>query len=266
MSLRIAVIGDHQLPYHDARAIRVAREIMRDFKPHRIINVGDYYDLPDLSTKFTRTPEFRNQLGMVRKIGLEIIEKDLAATGLSPEAYTLIEGNHEKRLRDYVTTKADALYELTAEGGALTLPVFMQLPPGLTYVKPYPQTLEINFGGGGSFLARHGTAVGKYPAAAEIAKFHESGVSGHTHRIGNSFEPGWKTHHGWWSNGALCNVEGPNVPPDFAGASTDRRGWQQGITLLDFSSTRKLFDAHTVVIDHGRARWRGKDYIDRGGK
>ncbi len=126
MSLRIAVIGDHQLPYHDARAIRVAREIMRDFKPHRIINVGDYYDLPDLSTKFTRTPEFRNQLGMVRKLGLEIIEKDLAATGLSPKAYTLIEGNHEKRLRDYVTTRADALYELTTEGGALTLPVFMQ--------------------------------------------------------------------------------------------------------------------------------------------
>ena len=203
-ALRIAVIGDHQLPFHDPRAIRVARAVMKDFAPHRIVNVGDYYDLPDLSIKFTRTPEFKNQLSMVRKLGREIIEKDLEATGLDPVDYTLIEGNHEKRLRDFVIARADALYELTADGGALSLPVLMGIED-IGYVKPYPQTMEIHFGGGGIFLARHGTAVGRYPATAELAKFHKSGISGHTHRISVGFEPGWNTHAGWWSNGALCN-------------------------------------------------------------
>ena len=264
--LRIAIVGDHQIPFHDTKAIRCAREVMRDFAPHKIVNVGDYYDFPDLSIKFSRTPEFKQQLLMAKRSGQSIMEKDLTATGLSPDSYTYIEGNHEARLRTFIQNRADALWELTKDQGVLSLPTLMGVPKGVTYVEPYGSTLEISFGGGGVFLARHGNRHNAYAAAAELRDTHHSGVSGHTHRIQNAFENGWNSFNGWWSNGCLCNIEGTNTPPDrFTGASF-LRNWQQGITLLDLSKDRKLFDAHTIVIHNGRARYQGKDYIDRGGK
>ena len=52
-------MGDDSLiPMHDEEAISVALQLMRFIRPDVVVNLGDFIDLPEWSTKFLVLPEF----------------------------------------------------------------------------------------------------------------------------------------------------------------------------------------------------------------
>lgn len=263
--VRVVVTGDHQIPFHNTPAIRLARQIIAEVDPHKIVNVGDFADLPDLSTKFVHSPDYTNQLRGVRTSARDIIEKDKAA---APGAeYIYIDGNHEKRLSDFVAAKVPELWELTADGEALSILNYLNVADLVdTHVAPYGAHYVQRFGNGGKFLFTHGARATKYAAHAELGDHMKSGISGHTHRFQMAFQNGFDSVKGWWSNGALCNVRGPLTPPGFHGG-TDLKNQQQGVTVITFDLKRGLFGVEPVVFATERTvSFRGKQFVERGGK
>lgn len=259
------MIGDHQFPFHDPSAIRTARAVIKDFDPDHIFNVGDYLDLPDLSTKFTRSPEFTNQLSMTRKLARECIIKDMEA---APRAqYHWIEGNHEERLARYVTEKAPALYELLPN--ELSIAGLMGLKElGVNYVGPYGNHLLFQQGRGAKLMFTHGKATAEHAAKTELLANLENGFSGHVHRQTSYVKEGARRSLGWHTVGTLANTNGKFTPPDRYKGSPHQRNWQQGIWLVDYSTTSKLYESYSVrIIDGHKALWGGKEFRGaRGGR
>ena len=263
--IRMVVVGDHQIPFHNAPAIRLARQIIAEVNPHIILNVGDFADFPDLSVKFVHSPAFVNQIRSVRTSVRDIIEKDKAsAPGCK---YVWVKGNHEERLDTFVAAKVPELYELTAEGEPLNILNYLNVADLVDeFVGPYGATYVQEFGRGGKFLFTHGNRATKYAAHHELTDHMKSGMSGHTHRFQMAFQNGFESVKGWWSNGALCNVRGDMVPPGVHGGS-DLLNQQQGISVITFDLTRKLFGVEPVVFSSERTTmFRGRRYIERGGK
>jgi hypothetical protein len=264
-SIRVVVVGDHQVPFHNTPAIRLARQIIKDIDPHKIVNVGDCADLPNLSTKFVHSPEFANQVRSVRTSVRDIVEKDKAA---APGAeYIWIDGNHEKRLSDFIAAKVPELWELTAPGEPLNILQYLNVADLVdTHVTPYGAHYVQTFGNGGRFLFYHGARATKYSAHGELTDHMRSGISGHTHRFQMAFQNGFDSVKGWWSNGTLANIRGPLTPPGFHGGN-DLKNQQQGITVVTFDMKRNLFGVEPVVFATERTCvFRGKSYIERGGK
>ena len=103
----IVILPDPQIGYlrlsdgemiacHDEDAMDVALQITRHAKPHRIVNLGDFLDLPEWSSKFLVLPEFV----MTTQPTLDRAHRFLAEQrAVAPDAeMVLIAGNHDDRL------------------------------------------------------------------------------------------------------------------------------------------------------------------------
>lgn len=254
------VKGDQQVPFHDTRAIRIVRNVIEDVQPDYIIDLGDWLDLPDLSTKFTSKPQHRGQLSMVRNIVKDQFEKESLA---APKAQRIwIEGNHEKRFRHFIEQNAEALVPLLNDD-ILSIPNLVGVGDKVTYVYPYGNVWQWKYGLNSKFIFKHGDVHTRYSAMRELETAHRSGMSGHTHRIQSAMNTTYDGIHGWWSNGCLCNIRGDNCPPGYT--ETDQyRQWQQGFSVITFSNERTLFQVEPVVIHEGQTFFHGKTYVDNG--
>ncbi len=243
-------LSDTHIPFHDPRALEVVHGIIRDVRPTRIIHGGDWMDCYTIS-RFDRDPthlftlndeiaECRRQMGQLAQ--------------LAPDAERWwLEGNHEHRLTKVVWTLPDTARELAR------LPEFNMMWPRLTkceevgwqFVPAAKQsTTEILPG----IITKHGSVVRKWSAATakgEWERYGKSGISGHTHRLGQFYTNDFNGSHLWVEGGCTCDthpeyVEDPN--------------WQQGCVVIEHSADNKRFAMHMVYIQDGRAIWRGMDY------
>lgn len=257
----IVAKGDIQIPFHDTRAVRVLRRVIEDVQPDIIVDIGDWLDLPDLSTKFATKPDHKNQIALACQIAKEQFDKEME---VSPNSrYIWIEGNHEKRLRSFVEQRAEALSVYTKGEGLLTLPSMVGIKERVEYIYPYGAVWKFKYGGGHSFIFKHGEATTKYSAMRELETAHENGMSGHTHRMNFSMTTTYEGPHGWWSLGCLCNIRGKNCPPGYT--ETDQyRNWQQGFAVITFSKERALFQVEPVLVHEGATIFRGKAFVDTG--
>ena len=74
MNKRILVISDMHLPYQHKDAIKFLAEIKKEFKPDRVINIGDLLDFPAISMH-THDPDLASaghELTMARKYVKEL--------------------------------------------------------------------------------------------------------------------------------------------------------------------------------------------------
>jgi len=259
---KFVVLGDRQIPFHDTRAIRLARRVIEDFQPDYVVDLGDALDLPDLSTKYAPKPEHKMQFKSALRIYREQTEKEIEACPTAKRIW--IAGNHEQRLEKYVSVKAEALWELLNDDGPLTLPKLVGIEDKVTYVQPYGEAWAYRWQGA-EFLFKHGDRHNKFASSSELSDLHTNGISGHLHRIQMMMQQTYSSLHGWWSNGCLCNIEGQNCPPGYM-SGTGMRNWQQGLTTIIFSNERPLFSVSPWVIHRGKTIVNGKVYIDTGGK
>lgn len=245
---KIAFPTDIHAPYHDPRAISLATQIIRDYKPDILLNGGDACDFYSISS-FDKDPN-RMKLGFQNEIDefQEVQRQLIRACPTSAERYLLV-GNHEDRLRRYLW-KNPELHTLDA----LKLDSILGLDSMATQVI---EELRI-----GNTLFKHGDLIRKHSAYAAKGTLVNMGhqfnvIFGHTHRFGRHFKTRGDGSVVWGlEGGCLCD-------PDQADYMQGVPNWQQGLLLVNIvdevaEPETILFHEHSKTIL--KAVWRGKEY------
>lgn len=180
MSERIVVISDTQIPYEDRRATRAVIRFIGEYKPTRVIHIGDLMDFPQPSrwNKDTRG-EFEGSVFKDAETAKQRFLGPLRAVYDGPVG--VHEGNHDERPRAYLEKYAPALAGTRAfhfetlldfDGFAIdVLPEFNRVAPG--WVTTHGHRGQIS-------LSR----IAGNTALNAAKKIGVSVVMGHTHRMG----------------------------------------------------------------------------------
>jgi hypothetical protein len=259
-------------PMHDEQAMAVAVQLIGAIKPDRVVNLGDYLDLAEFTSKFAVDPEFVLTTQPALDRGHLFLAEQRAAC--SPETeFDLIGGNHDDRLALCVSKNAKAALRLrqaaTPESWpVLSLPHLLRLDElGVTYTGAYPAgriKVAASHGRQAPLLALHGE---KLDMQKQARSERQSTVQGHAHHFSMHAETyevdAEPVEVESWSIGCLCRTDG--AVPSTKGGSDDKgrpwrrhESWQQGIAVV--TETEDGWWLEPVRIRDGVALWNGKRY------
>ena len=163
---------------HDERAVGVVLAVAKAYQPEKIVILGDLLDLPALS-RWEVEPKHRHQTLTAIKAAHNFL-KTLRIN--CPNAkIVLLEGNHERRLKDYLAKNAPELLWATDVPGLLGLKELK-----IEYAGPYGARVPVAQG----IFATHGHLIGRKggeSAAKMLGAYHLSTIFGHTHRLELAF-------------------------------------------------------------------------------
>jgi len=258
-------------PMHDERAMVVALSIIEMVRPQVIVNLGDFLDLAEWSSKFAVLPEFSFTTQAAVYAGYRFLADQRAAADDLLEAFYLLEGNHDDRLPRLIMQNAKTAMRLRRadqpEGWpVMTVPNLLCLDTlGVEYIGGYPA-------GRIKLAEKHGTQTALYALHGEKLDMvkqakaeRQSTVQGHAHHVSMHSETYEDDGDAYeveaWSLGCLCRTDGA-VPSTHGG--TDAKGkpvvrhesWQQSVAVL--SEDEDGWDLEPVRIRNGRAVFRGK--------
>jgi hypothetical protein len=262
---------DALVPMHDEEAMNVALQMMRFIRPDAVVNLGDFIDLPEWSSKFLVLPEFVLTTQPSVDRAHKFLAEQRAVVG-DEATIVLIGGNHDDRLPKAVARNAMAAMRLKQANlpnsfPVLSLPFLLRLDEmKVSYFGAYPASrYKIASGGDGQtpLYAIHGERLD----VQKVAKNErQSFVQGHIHRIAvhsETFEVADAMEQVIaFSPGCLCRVDGA-VPStksgvDDVGMPIQRfESWQQGIAVVtELPSGRWTYEI--VPIIKGEAVFRGR--------
>ena len=249
---RIVVLSDQQARFDDRLTEQSVLSFLRDFQPDLLINNGDLFDLEALS-HYRKSLDAQASLEADLAAGRAILAHQRAAC---PDAdIVLVEGNHEERLTRFLLDNAREL----SDSPMLHPAAFLDTQRfGVRYVGPYGVGLDWH-----GVLVYHGALVRAESGASARAEYLStgtSGVSGHTHRLGSYYHTDRSGAHAWYEGGCLCNIEGPDVPPDARGPRV--RNAQQVFLAGYYDSG--LWNLYQVSITRHCFIWEGKLYVPDG--
>lgn len=282
----VVILPDPQIGYmrlpdgdliacHDEDAMNVSLQVLRHAKADSIINLGDFLDLPEWSSKFLVLPEFV----LTTQPAIDKAHRFLAEQrAIAPDAkMVLIAGNHDNRLGLAIAKNAMAALRLRRaeapkEWAVLSIPFLLRLEElDVEYVGGYPA--------GRYKIAEACPQAGLTPLYAihgekldmqKLAKSErQSFVQGHIHRQA--------LHHETYeingqsetvlavSPGCLCRVDGAvpstkNGIDEFGRHLTRFENWQQGMMIVTIDKTSGRWDTELIRIHNGEATWRGKSF------
>jgi len=259
-------------PFHDEAAMNVALQIIQhEENVHQVVNLGDFLDLPSQG-RFAQEATFANMTQRAIDRGHYFLaQQRVAAPGAE---IVLIEGNHDRRLQNFVEMNAVSAFglkraEKPSEWPVMSLPFLLRLDElNVSYIDSYPAGRHwIN----DKLRAIHGNKVrsnGSTAAAYTNDMPHISTVFGHTHRLEiqskTTFDRVGKIRSMAISPGCLCRVDGA-VPSVNGAIGIDGRpaqefeNWQQGIAVIKYKDTGEFF-VDLVQIDDGRTVYQGKEF------
>ena len=222
-SERIFVVSDLHAPYHDPKAVALAKQLYDAYKPSLTVFIGDNRDFIWASRFFV--PRAQREGAVIRE--LRAWESVSKLFSLSPNVKHL-RGNHEARLLQYL----DEHPELVGL-------------EGFTPSTLYPGLVKNDFFSvaNGSFLFTHGSIVRSGPgasAAAEMQKWGRSGCSGHTHRLSEYYKRDYSGIRVWLECGCLALN-----PPHYRKVNNPApENWHQGVVVVETEGNG--FEARTI--------------------
>lgn len=259
------------IPMHDEAAMAAGIKIIAALKPDVIVNLGDYLDMSEWTSKFTVYPEFVLTTQAALDRGHEYLAEQRAN---APEAEIyLLGGNHDNRLELAVARNTMAALRLRQANApeswpVLSIPFLLRLEElGITYVGSYPAgriKLAEAHGEQTPLFALHGE---KLDMKKQANSERQSTVQGHTHHVSVHCETyeidGMPQQVQAWSLGCLCRIDGA-VPSSKGG--TDEFGrpymrqesWQHAIGIL--TETENGWWLEPIFIHDGVAFYNGKEY------
>lgn len=168
---RVLHIPDCHAPFYNKSAFRLMIDVAKDFKPHEIVILGDFFDfysvsrhdkdpLIDFKTWKDELEEAREALFWVEQIK-------------GVKSWVFMEGNHEARLQAYIANHAPKL------AGIYKTKELLCLDDKWKWF-PYGQEGHYKIGG---LTVCHGSRAGENPAASMVKKYRSSVLFGHVHKI-----------------------------------------------------------------------------------
>lgn len=254
-------------PFHDEGALQIARGIAEYLRPDESIFLGDVLDLAPFG-KYKQEPGFVDTV----QPAIDRTYKELAIYASLSDKVVFIQGNHDKRLRDFIELNATAassirVAEKDGESGEPVFSVqnllrFKEL--GIEHIDSYPMGYYwINK----DLACIHGhvvRAAGK-TASTVVQQNSHSTIFGHVHRIETAHytqhSPDGPIQRLAHTPGCLARVDnsvpGVHTSLDSEGRPTEYfQNWQQGVSVV--YSNDEEFWLQNVPFKSGRAFFDGK--------
>lgn len=267
------VLNDDTLePFHDDKAIDVALQIIEAENPNQLVVMGDILDLASQG-------RFAQEAGFARTTQPSIDRTTLFGAQLravTDGQIVFIEGNHDKRLQNFVEANALAAFglrrgNLPDEWPVMSLPYLLRLDEqNIIYKDAYPTA---HWWVNDKLRCEHGTkANSKGSTAAQYMNDtpHISRAHGHTHRLEvqskTTYDRMGKIRNMAINPGCLCRVDGavPSVNGAVGldgAAATYYENWQQGLTVIRYREGDEFFVDGMVQIDEGFAVYQNQEFV-----
>lgn len=248
---RVVIASDFQIPFEERWLIGGTQKkygaweaFLTDYDPDIVMLNGDIHDAYPLST-FDKSPSRRFNLRDEKKFTINELETINKA---APRARKiLINGNHEDRLwRALVqlSQKDIRAFEIFDAQGFqdFNTASFLHLNDLGWEWQPYKGWVDYL-----GFVVTHGDMVGAESADTAkkmFVKWHSSGASGHTHRLGSYYHTGsGGKSHVWHEIGCMCRL-------DLEYVSGGGPNWQQGFMVGQVSNG--LFHSQLIPVFDNR--------------
>ena len=266
------VSDDEVEEFHDEHAISVFHQIIGVEKPEQVVIVGDIGDFPQQSTKFIA------EAGFARTTQPTIDRMTQFAGQLRADAgpdsqIVWIEGNHDKRLQNFVEINAQSALGLRkglwpSSYPVMSIPYLCRLDEfDIEYKDAYPTSHHwINE----NLRAEHGDRSNNNGSTAErYAREtpHISRIFGHSHRLEvmprTTYDRSGRISSKFINTGCLCKVDG--TVPSFHGArgadgrsATYYENWQHGMAVIRYRDSGEFF-VNLVAIEDGVTVYEGQE-------
>jgi predicted phosphodiesterase len=257
-------------PFHDESAMALFTQLVEIENPERVLLCGDIIDLAEQG-RWTQEAGFAltTQAAIDRTYRWLVDLRDATQGKID-----LIEGNHDKRLQNFVEVNAKAAFGLKRAGWpdewpVMSIPYLLRLDElDVTYYDAYPNAhVWVN----NNLRAEHGTKINSNGSTAQ--KYlnetpHVSRLFGHTHRQEVVQRTTWdrlgKIRSQAINPGCLCRVDGavPGVHGSIGanGKSAEYfEDWQQGAAVVRYTDDE--FFVELVQFDEGRTVYQGKEIV-----
>lgn len=235
--LKTAVIlPDFHIPFQDDKTIDLVLKYVKDIKPDKIIQLGDFYDFYSIS-RFDKDPKRIDSMQDELDEGYTIWKKIKKAGKKSK--LEQVEGNHEFRLRRYLWRHPE-LHSIKA----LELESILKVKElGIKFYR-LEDTCYIN----DNLIATHGanddgcklSQYSGYSAKNTLDKMGINGISGHSHRAASYYRTYMNGVKEWHECGCLCDLH-----PEYV----KNPNWQQAFGVVRYN--KKDFDVKIIRIKEG---------------
>lgn len=257
-------------PMHDYRALDICAQITRDVNPDIVVNLGDFLDLADASSKFRRHPALRFQTQPALIDGHTVLAVQRSVMATDADLY-LLAGNHDDRLANLLVDNAAAAYGLRKPGArwpALSVPNLLDVDSyGCEYVSGYPAATKWLRESGPGIAVEHGKTTKVAARAKDLAYNVILGHGHHQDVVSNRITtgPGQSLNVKAISPGCLCRVDGW-VPS--SGSGVDEFGlpvphvenWNQGLCVASWHPDGGTLTHTLIEITDGTAHFGDKSY------
>ena len=261
---RCFVWGDSQIhfarengslvPFHDEAAIDIGLQMLARYRPHHLVIIGDFLDLPGLG-RYRKEPAFAYLMNAAIAYATELLAKMRAIVG--PDCrISFIPGNHEARLETAILDNLSELYGVKRSCDAFSV---LSIPFLLQFERYDVRTAD-QYPSGEVWLAddlvcRH--APSKDTAATQVCghKVRATVDSGTLHyhdgpRIYRThIVPGFGDYHRKPADS--FRVQRTNIPSAFG-----RSGAEQGAATIDITPDGKRHHVQLWDIQNGTAFFR----------
>jgi hypothetical protein len=237
-------------PFHDAKAMDVFTRAAFKMQPDKIQILGDFLDLASQG-RFAQEAAFAG----TTQEAIDAGHKFLATLrAMCPDAEIIvIEGNHDKRMQNFIEANALAAFGLKRANMPESWPV-MSLPSllrldelGIRYVDAYPAATDWDNDTTRNIHGTKANSKGSTTAQYVHQVPHLNTWAGHTHRVEITYHsvigPRGEAIESYSANpGCLCRVDGavPSVNGAIGADGTAARiveNWQQGFGLAYYNDT-----------------------------
>jgi predicted phosphodiesterase len=216
--IRVGILSDIHIPYHDERALAAAVDYLKRRRPDVVLLNGDYGDFYSIS-RFTKNPKKRNFKREIKlqRDGLKWLRSQFPKARL---VYKM--GNHDERYDHWLWNHAPEISDLPQ----VRLPSILGCKKlGIEVVGDGRPVMA------GKLAIFHGHEMNggpfapAMPARSCFLRTTASVLVGHHHRTSTHVEPNWKHEEiACWSVGCLCDLT-----PEYARVNK----YNQGLSLVD---------------------------------
>lgn len=251
-------------PFHDDAAMNVFIEVCKSYQPDKVQILGDFLDLASQG-RFAQEASFAQTTQEALNTGHLFLAKLRAAC---PDAeIVVIEGNHDKRMQNFIEANAVAAFGLKRAGlpeswPVMSLPYLLRLDElNIEYVDAYPAATDWD---NATTRNIHGTKANSRGSTTSQYVFelpHLNTWAGHTHRVEITYRSvlgarGEAVESYSANPGCLCRVDGavPSVNGAIGADGNAARiveNWQQGFGLAYYNDTESW--PYVYRIRDGRA-------------
>jgi len=251
-------------PFHDDAAMNVFIDAAVKMQPDKIQILGDFLDLASQG-RFAQEASFAQTTQEALNTGHAFLAKLRAA---APDAeIVIVEGNHDKRMQNFIEANAVAAFGLKRAGlpeswPVMSLPYLLRLDElNVQYVDAYPAATDWD---NDTTRNIHGTKANSRGSTTSQYVFelpHLNTWAGHTHRVEITYRSvmgarGEAVESYSANPGCLCRVDGavPSVNGAIGADGTPARiveNWQQGFGLAYYNDTESW--PHVYRIRNGIA-------------